>query len=1215
MKNKKKKEKNVQKEDIDNEQIHTDNDVLKKRVEITTSNKRYEKSFIKKENEKKSQTDLAILNKYNEILLTETRTINLLNIPNLLYDTEEEKKKVEKKNEQYKKLLNSSENNYRSILMQTLNVYKKDKDVYVSTINRQNKEAQTNRYQLYKLSLIRSTPISELLHKKFLKYRNKKLKRIMESVEDSLQINEKVILNKNQWVQVVGKSSADSKHTTIIPRSFYKSKKNATSLIGNLFATKNLTRTVSNKSRTLRTKSRYKNIKTLKFLANSYSEDEYMIKSMIKKKKDETDMLEDITTNETTSKLPWKINNKKKVINQEHFIELIKNIEKCIVQNIYFLEQMIYKGINVSNFKNNKNNEVKMFDGENYDALTNPNITYNKIKVSFRIRLKNNIKQTINFGFRKVKKELKREEMKKTKPTTKTEETKKTEKTEEKKETEKEIQEKNRKDIYTITKNDKEEDNTDVYMLEVKQQLQNIPKKKKRKMKKKMSLLKLKKNMAKKVAKKIAKIEKHKEKEEEMNGAIQNVEPIKKEHLETIQEGKIKNKQTSEDVKLKNTSTVDQQVDQIGDILFNEKNNEKKLQRINTLIVDDVMKKNTQIETLNNTKQNSIDKTIKEKTGIEKYTMEKQKLKNKLNRKKRFLTISNNKMELKKKVKEQQFYTFKSINEMYKKDIENNLVNAKKRKRYIKNISVKTLFQFHYEKLANIVTSIDTNTFYTDYVTASYSSTTDIGSVQNCKGNIAIFNFMNPSYPFHLFNLNTNVLKIKYTPTNPNILTAILSNGHVHIYDIRNKDRNAIFKSTNIKNYYENSFEPIYDLSFKTNSPFSLSSFSSFRNSNSNSNSESLSNSFSKSFSNSFSNSNFTRNSTSSSFNVGRNNDVFYTVHEDGYVYEWSITKELKNKEILYLDNKKNDLYQNLDSVFKKKNFLEKSFNASLTCIDVDDYNHHDEKFIMSTVEVNGSSDKNEKTLLERKRHEKSIQHKKSEWENDDIENQTTKIEKKKNIEQDISIHNAKKEELLNHYQNVTQDIIEKKIKPTHVYYYIGTKNGIIYRCNSCYHKSYLNYYVAHFGAVNKIRINPFDHDIFLSAGDDCRIKLWNKHLPKQITTFQSKNSYTPINDIIWLPNNSTSFFACADDGRIELWDFDFFSKDPLIIFYPNNSASAKMKSLKMFHKNDILLCGDNMSNVFMMKIENLFDIDAYDSEQYKKLTNCLQHLDTYDYF
>ncbi|KOB86234.1 hypothetical protein PFDG_01509 [Plasmodium falciparum Dd2] len=62
-----------------------------------------------------------------------------MNIPNTLNDIDEEKLKVEEKNKLYEKLLNNDESNYISKSMQTLSVFKKNKDIYVSTINKQNR--------------------------------------------------------------------------------------------------------------------------------------------------------------------------------------------------------------------------------------------------------------------------------------------------------------------------------------------------------------------------------------------------------------------------------------------------------------------------------------------------------------------------------------------------------------------------------------------------------------------------------------------------------------------------------------------------------------------------------------------------------------------------------------------------------------------------------------------------------------------------------------------------------------------------------------------------------------------------------------------------------------------------------------------------------------------------------------------------------------------
>ncbi|CAA9990914.1 conserved Plasmodium protein, unknown function [Plasmodium knowlesi strain H] len=1085
---------------------------------------------------------------YNEIRLSESETIILLNIPNMINDTEEEKAATEEKNQRYEKLIKNDESNYINKTMQTLNVFRKNKDVFVSTINKQNKSSQTNLHELHKLTIRNPSDISELLHKKFLKYRNKKLKKIMDEYGDSLNINERVILKKNMWVQVVDKNVVDNKQTTIIPKSFYKSKKNNTSLFNTLFSTKNMSRTLSNKSRTFRTRSKFKNMKTMKFLTSSFSEDEYLIKSIIKKKREQAEASpERPEDNEGSANfIPWKINNQKKNLNKGSFVDILKNMEKYVVQNVYYYEQLLYKNIHLSYLNDmRKNNKVKMFDGENYDALTNPNINYKKKKTIIRMKIKINLKKAINFyKINKCADIASEEEM-------------------------------HEERSAPPLKGDPQW----VTHLDLLKRVAVLSKRKKKNIRRQISAGKLRTQIRRKAARRRtgkgvrSKVSNQAEDQTERTAEMQVVEKNAPEPVYNANEtNKCEDDKTGGD-------------HQIFDIIANEESNEDKIKKISTLILDDVLKNDCNDE--------------KKKQILEKENIEKRKISYVLRKKEKFTSIRGNRIKFVSEVRQDEgmFLYNDDDHFMYKDHIQNdynaymeeyteqgeterkannnNRLYKMKGKKYIKNISIDKLFQFHYSKLEKIVTSIDTNKFYEDYITASYSSTLDIGSFQNSKGNVAIFSYINPTYPLRLYDVNSSVLKIMYSNNNPNLLVATLSNGHINIYDTRNSDQLPVLKSTSIKSYHDNCFEPIYDICFKSN---------------------------------------YIASNTQES--------IFYSAHENGHVYQWTIEKELKNKEILYLKNKKNDLYQGLSSVFENKNLSNKPFNSSLTCIDIDNYMNHDEDFIISTMEKGDAKELDQEHI----RYENSgdnipkgdIQELRK-----DAPKNTTSHEAGANKtaamadpgEEQYGKRISREEELLNHYKNITENIIDRKIKPTHSYYYLGSKNGIIYRCNSCYQKSYLNYYVAHFGAVNKIKINEFDHDIFLSAGEDCTVKLWHKFSNKQITTFKSKNSFSSINDILWMPNNSTSFFCCSDDGRVELWDFNFLSKDPLIIFYPNVVEASKIICLKMFNKKDILLCGDNLGNVSMIKIKNLVDMGLGDYEQKMKLTDCLKCLDTYDYF
>ncbi|VWU48192.1 WD repeat-containing protein, putative [Hepatocystis sp. ex Piliocolobus tephrosceles] len=1196
------------------------------------------------------QYEENILKLYDKILLSETETIIVFNIPNLLNDVEKEKEIIEKANERYEKLLKNDESNYVNKSMQTLNIFKKNKDVYVSTINKQDKSSQTNLYKLHKLILRNALNKSEVLHKEFLKYRNKKFKSIIEEYKESLDVKEHMVLKKNMWVQVTDKSSAE-KQSSVINKSYFKSKK-TNSIYSNWLSSRNISRTLSNKSRTFRSRSKMKSTKSLKFLTNSLSDDEYLVRSIIKKKRkqtDENELLQNVVEeeNEEENVLPWKINNKKKNINTLTFILLLRDIEKYIAQNIYYYEQLIYKNIYLNYIKEKKIdmcNKIKIFDGENYDPLTNNSISYKKKKIIIKIKIQKNFKKLINFN--KINKVLyKLNDI-----------------------------EKNESKVMDAQKNMEKLDYTAMTNL-IKKNLITLTKKKKKKITKYIRAKEFKNKIRKEIKKKLIYNKNKLDKQTDVDGTTGIPDTMKNDYIIGKDPMGVDVGQTSGNTYQSNSNTINKG-NTLFDIIIEEKSKEEKIKKISSLIIDDVFNKinnnksrkssrnssnsssnssssnnntistgtgtgtethaSTNLNYVNTNKSNNnMNNTTKAKKAFTliNENSEKSKISHFLKKKASFTSVNGSIIKLKKKTKENDggdnyLYTYDSninIDGLHYKDNLENVINDEQRedkktrylynhkiKQYLKNISINKLFLFYYKKLEKNVTSIDTNYFYDDYITASYSNTLDIGTYQNSKGNIAVFSFINPTYPLLLYNLDSSVMKIKYSNNNPNILVAALANGHIYIYDIRTgTNTNTISYSNNngntasttatatattntgmyplltsetIEKYFENSFEPIYDFTFKNNNNYA-------------------------------------------------NNEIeliFYTAHENGHVYQWNIKKELTNKHILYIKNKKNKLYQDLSFIFENKNFIYTKFNSSLSCIDIDTYIRHDKNFIISNINNNKIS----KNLNEQIDKYKDI-------DNNNVTNNTNDINIQSSLhlknKTDTSLDNeeakkdgevndtktdkkyiksiSKEQELLNHYTNVTENITEKKIKPIHSYYYLGTRNGIIYRCNSCYEKSYLNCYYAHFGAVNKIKINPFDHDIFLSAGEDSTTKLWNKFYNNQITTFKSKNSFTSINDILWLPNNSTSFFSCADDGRVELWDFDFISKDPLVIFYPNVAESSKMLSLKMFNKNDILLCGDSSANVSMLKIKNLVNPGLDEYEQKEKLTNCLKYLDAYDYF
>jgi WD40 repeat protein len=175
--------------------------------------------------------------------------------------------------------------------------------------------------------------------------------------------------------------------------------------------------------------------------------------------------------------------------------------------------------------------------------------------------------------------------------------------------------------------------------------------------------------------------------------------------------------------------------------------------------------------------------------------------------------------------------------------------------------------------------------------------------------------------------------------------------------------------------------------------------------------------------------------------------------------------------------------------------------------------------------------------------------------------------------------------------------------------YFVGTEDGLVHRCSTSYTEQYLSTYYGHSGPVYKVRCNPFVSDAFLTCSADWSMKLWTtKSIPGHqnnswLLHFMSTDLCDSVNDVIWHPGNSTSFAACMDDGRVELWDLSEKPLDPIVVHYPRDLQFKRRRTCVRFSPNSpVLIAGDDEGSVDVMRMYNT-DIQYYsDQEQQDRL-------------
>ena len=118
--------------------------------------------------------------------------------------------------------------------------------------------------------------------------------------------------------------------------------------------------------------------------------------------------------------------------------------------------------------------------------------------------------------------------------------------------------------------------------------------------------------------------------------------------------------------------------------------------------------------------------------------------------------------------------------------------------------------------------------------------------------------------------------------------------------------------------------------------------------------------------------------------------------------------------------------------------------------------------------------------------------------------------------------------------------------------YLAGTEDGLLHRCSCSYNEQYLETYAGHTGPVYRIRCSPFWAPAFLSCSADWTVKLWSQKDAAPAHSFHSVDLSDVVHDVAWSPHRSTIFASVAGDGRIEIWDLDQSTLDPVVRQFTN---------------------------------------------------------------
>lgn len=179
--------------------------------------------------------------------------------------------------------------------------------------------------------------------------------------------------------------------------------------------------------------------------------------------------------------------------------------------------------------------------------------------------------------------------------------------------------------------------------------------------------------------------------------------------------------------------------------------------------------------------------------------------------------------------------------------------------------------------------------------------------------------------------------------------------------------------------------------------------------------------------------------------------------------------------------------------------------------------------------------------------------------------------------------------------------------------YLVGTEDGLVHRCSTSSNEQYLDTYYGHSGPVYKVRCNPFMSHAFLTCSADWTMRLWTTKPPQghpgdtPLLEFKSTDLCDAVNDVIWAPQNSTSFAAAMDDGRVELWDLSEKPLDPIVTHYPKGFDHRRRRTTVRFSPNSpVLIAGDDRGSVEVMRMYNTNQNYYSDQEQQDRLNTVM---------
>lgn len=144
----------------------------------------------------------------------------------------------------------------------------------------------------------------------------------------------------------------------------------------------------------------------------------------------------------------------------------------------------------------------------------------------------------------------------------------------------------------------------------------------------------------------------------------------------------------------------------------------------------------------------------------------------------------------------------------------------------------------------------------------------------------------------------------------------------------------------------------------------------------------------------------------------------------------------------------------------------------------------------------------------------------------------------------------------------------------------VGTEEGHVHKCSTMYDSQYLETYVGHHMAVYTAKWNTHHPRVFITAGADWTVKIWDHGVAKPAMSFDLNNA---VGDVAWSPKSLTSFAAVTSDGKVHVFDLHENKHEPMC--EQKITRKAKLTKVAFNPTHPILLVGDDRGCVTSLKL------------------------------